>query len=83
MPKITIRLDDKAYELLQERSSPSERGRSGGPAHTARCIIHEALGLPAPELYAKEPSPRKNRRIGERGRPRAARDGGAGPSPAT
>lgn len=68
--RLTVRLDPEVFEMLQKRAEAELRpwgpGRSGRVAHVARCLIHQALGLEAPEAYAEEVSPRKARKRADR-----------------
>lgn len=61
-PFIMVRLSPEAYAKLQEVAGPSERGRGGGMALWVRRLIHKELGLPDPEVFAAELSPRKQRK---------------------
>lgn len=64
-PQVSVRLDPEVMELLKERAAAEERerGRGGGVAHYVRRLIHRHLGLPEPDLYAAEPSPRRRKKL--------------------
>ena len=59
-PFIMVRLSPEAFAKLQEVAGPSERGRGGGMALWVRRLIHKELGLPDPEVFAAELSPRNS-----------------------
>jgi len=66
-PYLQIRLDPEVMELLRERAGDAGPGRGGGVSLYVRQLIYRDLGLPEPEPYAPQLSPR-NRKLRERQR---------------